>query len=274
PGDGGTHGLHFRGGTLGDICEARGGIQTGPFGSQLHASDYCDDGVPVIMPKDMVGGRFSEATVARVDPGVAGQLSQHRVQPGDILLARRGEIGRCALVGEAQAGWLCGTGCIRVRLSDGAVPSFVFRLISSSDKAQWLEQHAVGQTMPNLNASIVARLPLALPAPQQRQRIADILDTTDNVLRATEALIEAKLRHRRALAERLLTGSSRSGEGPGLVGASRREWSVARLSEVADVRTGLAKGRASLKDPVWLPYLAVSNVQDGFIDLGSVKQIE
>src|SRR5690606_4567437 len=45
------------------------------------------------------------------------------------------------------------------------------------------------------------------------------------------------------------------------------------LHEVAEVRTGLAKGKANLKDPVELPYLRVANVQDGHIDLTQVKFI-
>ncbi len=49
--------------TLGDISS---NIQTGPFGSQLHQSDYSDIGTPVVMPKDLIEGRISEASIARV----------------------------------------------------------------------------------------------------------------------------------------------------------------------------------------------------------------
>ncbi|QDI05614.1 restriction endonuclease subunit S [Xanthomonas cerealis pv. cerealis] len=50
-------------------------------------------------------------------------------------------------------------------------------------------------------------------------------------------------------------------------------WSRQPLHEVAEVRTGLAKGKTGLLDPVELPYLRVANVQDGFIDLSEVKMI-
>lgn len=49
---------------LGDISK---NIQTGPFGSQLHQSDYSECGIPVVMPKDLVGGKISEESIARVD---------------------------------------------------------------------------------------------------------------------------------------------------------------------------------------------------------------
>ena len=42
--------------TLGDISNT---IQTGPFGSQLHQSDYSEEGIPVVMPKDLVNGKVS-----------------------------------------------------------------------------------------------------------------------------------------------------------------------------------------------------------------------
>ena len=45
---------------LGEIAST---IQTGPFGSQLHQSDYSDEGTPVVMPKDIVNGCISETSI-------------------------------------------------------------------------------------------------------------------------------------------------------------------------------------------------------------------
>ena len=44
---------------LGSVCSEGDGIQTGPFGSQLHQSDYTEEGVPVVMPKNMIEFRIS-----------------------------------------------------------------------------------------------------------------------------------------------------------------------------------------------------------------------
>ena len=78
---------------LGDLTRQAGGaVRTGPFGSQLHKSDYVKDptATPVVMPKDMSDGRIDTASIARVDDEVAERLSSHALRTGDIVLARRG----------------------------------------------------------------------------------------------------------------------------------------------------------------------------------------
>src|ERR1035441_8888990 len=135
---------------LGDLVEP-GGLQTGPFGSQLKAVEYSSLGVPVVMPKDMVRGRIDQETTARVPEAVAVRLTKHRCRAGDILFARRGEIGRVALITQKESGWICGTGCLRLRASKVAVPELLCMALQQPNVVRWLRQNAVGQTMLNLN---------------------------------------------------------------------------------------------------------------------------
>ena len=93
--------------TLGDISS---NIQTGPFGSQLHQSDYSERGFPVVMPKDLIDGRISEESIARVSKEHVERLKRHKIESGDILYSRRGDVGRCAFTTEREKDWLCGTG--------------------------------------------------------------------------------------------------------------------------------------------------------------------
>lgn len=51
-------------------------------------------------------------------------------------------------------------------------------------------------------------------------------------------------------------------------------WKREPLVNVAEIRTGVAKGKKDLKDPISVPYLRVANVQDGHIDLTEIKTIE
>ena len=54
--------------SLKDVCVEKKGIQTGPFGSQLHQSDYTDEGTPVVMPKDRAITRNSQLTTYNWHP--------------------------------------------------------------------------------------------------------------------------------------------------------------------------------------------------------------
>jgi len=51
-------------------------------------------------------------------------------------------------------------------------------------------------------------------------------------------------------------------------------WNRIALEKIAEVRSGVAKGKKGLKAPIEAPYLRVANVQDGHVDLTEVKTIE
>ena len=164
---------------LGDISL---GIQTGPFGSQLHQSDYTEDGTPVVMPKDLISGKISEQSIARVGAEHVQRLQRHIIQNGDILYSRRGDVGRCAFATERETGWLCGTGCLRVTVNPRvADKKFVFYQLQQSSTIGWVEKHAVGATMLNLNTTILSNIPVFLPPIETQHRIADILSAYDDL---------------------------------------------------------------------------------------------
>ena len=165
---------------LGDIAS---NIQTGPFGSQLHQSDYSEIGTPVVMPKDLVDGKISEQSIARVEASHVKRLAKHKIQNGDILYSRRGDVGRCAYAGKEESGWLCGTGCLRVTIDEShAFPKFIFYQLQTSQSVGWVEKHAVGSTMLNLNTSILSNVPVSLPPLEVQRKIADILSAYDDLI--------------------------------------------------------------------------------------------
>lgn len=173
---------------LGDISK---NIQTGPFGSQLHQSDYSECGIPVVMPKDLVGGKISEESIARVDKTHVERLCRHKIEVGDILYSRRGDVGRCAHVTKKEEGWLCGTGCLRVTIdSEKADSRFVFFQLQHPDTVGWVEKHAVGATMLNLNTTILSSVPIRLPALEIQKRIADILSAYDDLIENNQKQIK------------------------------------------------------------------------------------
>lgn len=168
--------------TLGEACRRGGGnIQTGPFGSQLHAADYVSVGIPSIMPQNLIGDRISEESIARITPEDAERLSRYLVQDGDIVYSRRGDVERSALVRQHESGWLCGTGCLRVRFGNGIVhPTYAAYYLRHTQVREWIVRHAHGATMPNLNTSILSALPFILPPIEAQRTIAHVLGKLDD----------------------------------------------------------------------------------------------
>lgn len=170
--------------TLGAIVAEHGGvIQTGPFGTQLHQRDYTDQGVPVVMPKDIRNGRVDESSIARVSERKARDLARYLLKPGSVVFPRRGEIGKCAYIRQRQAGFLCGTGCIKLEPPESRLRSrFLFYYLGLRRSIEWLERNAVGTTMGNLNTAILGGLAIPLLSPDQQDSIVGILSSYDDLI--------------------------------------------------------------------------------------------
>ena len=147
-------------------------IQTGPFGSQLHSHEYVLNGTPVINPSHMIAGRLKPSANITVGPEKATELVRHQLREGDIVIARRGELGRCALVCAGEEGWICGTGSLLLRCNEAVLrPQFFQLVFSSSGIANMLSAASVGATMPNLNAGMVARQRVPVPPLEEQAAV-------------------------------------------------------------------------------------------------------
>lgn len=139
-------------------------IQTGPFGGQLHAEEYVAGGTPVINPSHIVRETISADMATSVSREKAHELRRHALETGDVIAARRGELGRCAVISAKEAGWLCGTGSLLIRLKPTVFDAAYFQLaFSSRQSREQLSAGSIGATMANLNSQMVARLRLPRP---------------------------------------------------------------------------------------------------------------
>jgi type I restriction enzyme, S subunit len=136
------------------------------------------------MPQDIDAGAVVVANIARVAPEHVVRLSRHVLAPGDVVFSRRGDVRRFAIIGTEEEGWLCGTGCLRLRIGDAPiVPGYLRWFFAHDAVGDWLERNAQGATMPNLNTMILSRLPLRFPPLPEQRRIAAILDKADAIRR-------------------------------------------------------------------------------------------
>ena len=184
---------HWEVTTLGEACARGGGnIQTGPFGSQLHASDYVAFGIPSVMPQNIGDNRILVDGIARILPEDAQRLSRYLLQTGDIVYSRRGDVERRALVRDKENGWLCGTGCLRIRFGNRKTvdPLFASYYLGHPEVRAWVVRHAIGATMPNLNTSILSALPIVIPPLPEQRAIAHILGTLDDKIELNRRMSE------------------------------------------------------------------------------------
>jgi type I restriction enzyme, S subunit len=153
-----------------------GTLQNGPFGSLLHRSDYVQGGTPLINPANIVAGRLVPDTEITVGRDVMVRLSSYVMKPGDVVIGRRGEMGRAALVGDERDDWFCGTGCAFVRPSEVCLGRFLASWFGSPGVRSRLENDAVGATMSNLSTRILGNLDVPLPPLPEQRRIIDKIE--------------------------------------------------------------------------------------------------
>ncbi len=182
----------WRSSVLADVAER---IQIGPFGTQLHKSDYISNGIPIINPTHIQASRIicdSDFTVAQKK---YKELGNYVLLENDIIMGRRGEMGRCALVSPNENGWLCGTGSLFIRPKDRIYPKFLFFILGNQETKAFLENESKGTTMMNLNRDVLKRIPVSYP----------ILEEQQEVVRRVEALFETLKLSKRVTARRKRT---------------------------------------------------------------------
>ena len=179
-------------------------IRIGPFGTALHKEDYIDNGIPVINPQHIKQNKISPSRKITVSKEKANELSSYQLKENDVIMGRRGEMGRTAPVGEKESGWICGTGSIRFRLKDEFDAGFYSQILSSPSVVHYLEEHATGTTMKNLNEEIVKHIPVPKITRKQQAEINDTLEAKISVCDNIEKTVDTALQQAEAMRQSIL----------------------------------------------------------------------
>ena len=154
-------------------------VKTGPFGSMLHKEDYIDNGIPLVNPIHMRDYRVIPDKSFTISEIKAKELSNYLLQENDILFARRGDIGRCAVIDKQQIGYLCGTGSLFVRFKEQVNSIFIMHVIRCQSFTNTLIAAAKGVTMLNINSNTVENLGFILPPLSLQQEFAEKVEAIE-----------------------------------------------------------------------------------------------
>ena len=185
---------------LGSLCDDVNGIQTGPFGSQLHQRDYVSVGTPIITVEHLGENRIIHQDMPYVSDEDRDRLAKYTLREGDIVFSRVGSVDRRALVREIEDGWLFSGRCLRVR-PDGAKvnPTYLSYFFGLPAFQEHIRSIAVGATMPSLNTGILSAVPIPVPPLAEQRAIAHILGTLDDKIELNRRMNETLEAMARAL---------------------------------------------------------------------------
>lgn len=222
-----------------------------------------DGGIPWITPTDLTANKgkyICEGAEHISEVGLAN--SNARLVPvGSIIFSTRGTVGNLAI---ADVPLTTNQSCeVLVPFNEGVTSGFLYYLLNYGMFA--FHRLAGGTTFGAITRGEIGRVWLAMPNRDEQTAIARVLDAVDAAIdRAREALSKAELLDHSLLHDLLDRGKEK---------LSR--WAVKRVGEVADVGSGVTLGKdvTGFKH-VELPYLRVANVQDGHLNLSTIKTVK
>ena len=207
---------------LGEIAD----VQTGPFGSQLHMSDYQDEGTPIITVEHLGDNRIIHNNLPLVGEKDKNRLKKYVLAEGDIVFSRVGSVDRRAYVSANEDGWMFSGRCLRVRPTQEVDSKFLSYYFGLEDFKETIRRIAVGATMPSINTTILSNVVIPLPPIDTQQRIASILSSLDDKM----DLLHRENKTLEAMAETLFR--------QWFIEEAKEDWKEGKLGDIISVKGG------------------------------------
>ena len=174
-------------------------IKTGPFGSMLHKEDYITGGIPLINPMHIQNFKAVPDKDFSISKEKAAELCNYQLKINDVIFARRGDIGRCAVISDKEAGYLCGTGSLFVRFECKLSSVYTMYVVRTTSFIKELASKAKGATMLNLNSSTMENLRFPIPPLPLQQLFAqriELIEQQKDEIKSTIAELKTLLASR------------------------------------------------------------------------------
>ena len=238
-------------------------------------------GLPLYAPNHIESGSGRLLAIESAEEQGA-ESGKYPVQRGEIVYSKIRPALRKVIL--APQDGLCSADMYAIRPFPDVVSKFLFWSMLSDGFNESATLASDRVAMPKVNRETLKEFPIPCPPLPTQTAIADFLDrktaALDALIEKKERLIALLAEKRAALIHRAVTKGldpdvPMKDSGVPWIGEIPAHWEVKRLKSLAEIRGGVTKGRDLRgRRVVSLPYLRVANVQDGFVDLTEVHEIE
>lgn len=218
-------------------------IRTGPFGTQLRASDYVASGIPVINVRNIGYGTINEEKLEYIDEQTAMRLSMHLLRTNDIVFGRKGAVDRHAFIVEKYNGWLQGSDCIRLRVNTKKLlPQYLsYYFLTKRHKGFMESMCSHGSTMASLNQKILEKIEFPYVSVENQMKIVDVLSAIDRKVMVNRNINANLQQQAKAIFKSWFVDFEPFQDGEFVeseLGPIPKGWRVGELSEVATITMG------------------------------------
>lgn len=270
--------------TVGEIAAGtRNALVGGPFGSNLVASDYVSEGVPVIRGQNM-SNRWVSGEFAFVTQKKAQSLEANLARPGDIVFTQRGTLGQVGLIPPGPFdSYLVSQSQMKLTVNRQIADSLFYYYVFISEQQQdYVRQHAIQTGVPHTNLGILRGTPVPLPPLSEQRAIARILGALDDKIELNRRMNETHEAMARALFKSWFVDfdpvrAKMEGRDPSvpksladlyparLVGTELGEipegWEIRSLDQIARFVNGLALQKYPPTGDRWLPVIKIAQLR-------------
>lgn len=176
-------------------------IKTGPFGTQLKASEYVDRGTPVLNVRNLGFSTVNTEKLEMVGNETIKRLSVHTLHTGDIVFGRKGAVERHAFISEFEDGWMQGSDCIRLRVKNERINAryLSYYFLTPQHRSFMLSMCSHGTTMASLNQKIIEMISIPLPERKVQDQVVAILSALDEKIKNNQEINDNLQRQASAL---------------------------------------------------------------------------
>lgn len=213
-------------------------IKTGPFGTQLKASEYVSQGTPVLNVRNLGFSTVNTDKLEMVSDETLERLSAHKLKTGDIVFGRKGAVERHAYISSNENGWMQGSDCIRLRvLNEKINPRYLsYYFLTKQHKAFMVSMCSHGTTMASLNQKIIEKIIFPMPDRAIQDKIVAILFALDERISTNQKINENLEQQAKALYQQMFIENTCP------------DWIEGSLRDIADITMGQSPSGSSYNE--------------------------